>query len=249
MKIDPSIPMRQLTFAATILSLTVSWAAAQDKSVKPGINDPFKDPNLNLQEWISRFERESRETYDKRREIIAACQLRPGMTVADVGAGTGLFTRLFAAEVGDNGTVYAVDIAPKFLDYINESAKKAGLKNIKTVLGTDMSAELPRGAIDLVFICDTYHHFEYPERMLKSIHEALKPGGRMVVVDFIREEGKSRPWILDHVRAGQALVEKEIQTAGFKKVGEVKDLLQENYLITFEKPAVSTAPSRNGSDK
>lgn len=228
------------------VGLVSAWA--QEKSVKPGINDPFKDPNLNIQEWLSRFERESRETFDKRKEIVAACQLKPGMVVADVGAGTGLFTRLFAVEVGEKGTVYAVDIAQKFLDYITESAKKAGLNNIKTVLGTDTSAELPSGEIDLVFICDTYHHFEYPERMLHSIYQALKPGGRMVVVDFIREEGKSRQWILDHVRAGQNIVEKEITTAGFRKIGEVKDLLQENYLVIFEK-SVTAANSNQKNDK
>jgi ubiquinone/menaquinone biosynthesis C-methylase UbiE len=236
--------MKRFWLAVGIIGLGTALAVAQDKSVKPGINDPFKDPNLNIQEWLSRFERESRETYDKRKEITAACELKPGMVVADVGAGTGLFTRLFAVEVGERGTVYAVDIAQKFLDYIDESAKKAGLKNIKTVLGTDTSAQLPRGAIDLVFICDTYHHFEYPDRMLKSIHEALKPGGRMVVVDFIREEGKSRPWILNHVRAGQAVVEKEITTAGFRKIGEVKDVLKENYLVIFEKPSSEKGPGR-----
>jgi predicted methyltransferase len=80
--------------------------------------------------------------------------------------------------------------------------------------------------------------------MLKSIHEALKPGGRMVVVDFIREEGKSRPWILNHVRAGQAVVEKEITTAGFRKIGEVKDVLKENYLVIFEKPSSEKGPGR-----
>ncbi len=242
--------MRRLVAWACLLAVGWMPSSAQEKSVKPGINDPFKDPNLNIQDWLARFERESRETFDKRKEIVGACALRPGMILADVGAGTGLFTRLFAAEVGEKGTVYAVDIAQKFLDYIAESSKKAGLKNVKTVLGTDTSAQLPHGKIDLVFVCDTYHHFEYPERMLDSIFQALKPGGRLIVVDFIREEGKSRPWILGHVRAGQSIVEKEITTAGFKKIGEVNDLLRENYLIIFEKPKVGPeSEKKNPNDQ
>jgi predicted methyltransferase len=157
------------------------------------------------------------------------------MVVADVGAGTGLYTRLFGKAVGEKGVVYAVDIAPKFLEHIQQTSKAAGLANVKTVLGKDASAELPVNAVDVVFICDTYHHFEFPFRMMDSIHKALKPGGRVIVVDFIRMPGQSRQWILEHVRAGQDVVEKEITQAGFKKVDETKGLLKENYVITFMK--------------
>jgi predicted methyltransferase len=236
--------MKHSVLALMLVVLAVPPLAAQEKSVRPGINDPFKDPNLKLEEWISRFERESRETFDKRNEIVAACKLKPGMAVADVGAGTGLYTRLFAAEVGATGTVYAVEIAQKFLDHIAATSKQRGFTNVKTVLGTDLSAELPKGVVDVVFVCDTYHHFEFPERMLQSLHQALKPGGRLVIVDFIREEGKSRPWILEHVRAGQATVEKEITAMGFKKIDEIKNLLEENYLMVFEKPSVPAPTDR-----
>jgi ubiquinone/menaquinone biosynthesis C-methylase UbiE len=207
--------------------------AAQEKSVKPGINDPFKDPDLK--EFLGKFEVESREVYAKRKEIVAACKLKPGMAVADVGAGTGLFTRLFAAEVGDKGKVYAVDISKKFLDHVAKTAKDQKLTNVETVLGTDVSVELKPGSVDVVFVCDTYHHFEYPHRTMATIQTALKPDGRLVVIDFNRIPGKSRDWILNHVRAGQEVVEKEIADAGFKKTGEVTGLLDENYLITFEK--------------
>jgi len=86
-----------------------------------------------------------------------------------------------------------------------------------------------------VFLCDTYHHFEYPTRMMHSIHQALKPGGRLVVIDFMRIPGQSSEWVMSHVRAGQALVEQEIAECGFQKTGEIKDLLQENYFVVFEK--------------
>src|SRR5262249_26808072 len=154
---------------------------------------------------------------------------------ADVGAGTGLFTRLFAKEVGPDGKVYAVDIAPKFLEHIRATCQKAGITNVTTVLGTDSSVELPERSVDRVFICDTYHHFEFPYRTMASIHKALKPGGQVVLVDFKRIPGKSRVWVLIHVRAGQDVVTQEVVQSGFKLVGEEKDILDENYLIRFEK--------------
>lgn len=220
-----------VTFGVLLMALAVG--DAQETSVKPGINDSFKDPDIT--EWVTRFEGESRETFQKRKEIVAACRIEPGMNVADVGAGTGLFTRLFAEAVGKEGKVYAVDIAPKFLAHIRDSARKMGVTNVETILGTDYSAELPEGSIDVAFICDTYHHFEYPARMLASIHKALRPKGRMVVVDFMRVPGKSSEWVMSHVRAGQDTVEREIQACGFVKAIEVKDLLQENYTVVFVK--------------
>jgi len=214
----------------------VSWAApAQEKSVKPGINAPFKNPDVK--DFEKKFEGESREVFAKRDQIVAACKLKPGTVVADVGAGTGLFTRLLAKEIGPDGQVYAVDIAPTFLEHVQETSRKAGLRNVTPVLCNQDAVDLPPNSVDRAYVCDTYHHFEFPERTLTSLYRAVKPGGRLVVVDFIRVPGKSSDWILNHVRAGQEVVEKEIAAAGFEKTDEVKDLLKENYLVVFTKPA------------
>lgn len=221
---------------AFLLFCAVAWtAAAQEKSVKPGINDPFKDPDVKG--FQGKFEVESREVYTKRDKVVAACKLKAGQVVADVGAGTGLYTRLFAKEVGPTGQVYAVDIAAKFLEHVQKTSRDAGLKNVTPVLCSPDSVDLPPNAVDLAFICDTYHHFEFPERTLLSLHRAVKPGGRVVVVDFHRVAGKSSDWTLKHVRAGQEVFEKEIVSAGFEKTDEVKDLLKDNYFVVFTKPA------------
>jgi ubiquinone/menaquinone biosynthesis C-methylase UbiE len=226
---------RTRTVIGLLLFALGTWAvAAQEKSVKPGINDPFKDPDVKG--FREKFEGESREVSAKRAEIVAACKVKSGMVVADVGAGTGLFTRLFAKEVGPDGQVYAVDIAPKFLEHVQKTSRQAGLKNVTPVLCNQDSVDLPPASVDLAFVCDTYHHFEFPERTLASLHRALKPGGRLVVIDFVRVPGKSSDWILNHVRAGQEVVEKEIAAAGFEKTGEVKGLPTENYLVTFTRP-------------
>lgn len=213
-------------------------ANAQEQSVKPGINDAFKKPDV--QEFVGRFEVESREVFAQRRAIVKACNLRPGMAVADVGAGTGLFTLPFAEAVGKTGRVYAVDIAPKFVAHIEEKARKAGFENIVGVVGSDRSVELPPESINFAFICDTYHHFEFPSRTMESLHRALRPGGQVVVIDFHRIEGKSSEWVLGHVRAGQEVFTSEILKAGFRLVGE-EPLLKENYFLRFEKMPASGA--------
>jgi predicted methyltransferase len=223
---------RCLGLSALVLLLSGPVADGQEKSVRPGINDPFKDPDVP--KFLKTFEGESREIFAQRKKIVAACKLAPGMAVADIGAGTGLFTRLFAVEVGPRGKVYAVEIAPKFLDHIRKTCARAGLKNVETIRCTQVSAELPAASVDRIFICDTYHHFEFPYRTLASLHKALKPGGQVILIDFHRIKGKSSPWVMGHVRAGQEVFVREITSSGFRVVGEEK-FLKENYLVRFEK--------------
>lgn len=210
------------------------WSPAQDRSVKLGINDPFKDPDLKVEDWAGRFETESREVFHHRQKVVQATGVKPDWIVADVGAGTGLFTMLFAEAVGPGGKVLAVDIAAPFLAKIRERAKDAGRPNVETVLGTDKDTKLPSGSVDLVFVCDTYHHFEFPAETLASIHRALKPGGLLVVVDFQRIPGTSSDWILNHVRAGKETFLREITAAGFEVLDEA-GFLTENYLVRFRK--------------
>ena len=208
-------------------------AAAQENSVRPGVNDTFRDPDPKV--FTERFEIESREVFAKRKEILEAIKLKPTDVVADIGAGTGLFTRLFASNLGPEGRVIAVDIAQKFLNHIEVTCREQNLRNVDTLLCKDDSTELPPESVDVAFICDTYHHFEFPEKTMTSLLKALKPGGRVIVIDFKRIEGESSDWTMDHVRAGQEVFEAEILQAGFQKADEVKDLLKENYMVVFEK--------------
>jgi ubiquinone/menaquinone biosynthesis C-methylase UbiE len=233
--------MRRFVRVLVVLALVpfIHLAAAQEKSVRPGINKPFENPDVP--EYIGKFETESREIFVQRKDILTACDLKPGMDVADIGAGTGLFTRLFAEKVGPKGKAYAVDIAPRFVEHIKKTCKDAGIKNVVGVVCTADSARLPAKSIDVAFICDTYHHFEFPFRTMASIHEALRPGGRVIVIDFHRIEGKTREWVLNHVRVGQEVVLKEIESSGFKKVAE-KKLLKENYFVVFEKVEIEKNP-------
>ena len=207
-----------------------------EQSVKPGINQGFKDPDLDVDKMVERFELESREVYVARNQIIDACDIKPGSRVADVGSGTGLFTRLFSTSVGENGWVFAVDIAPRLVEHVVKQSATQGLANITGVVCAENSIGLPDDSVDLVFICDTYHHFEFPKSSLASIHKALRPGGRLVVIDFKRIEGKTRQWLMDHVRAGKETFRAEIQDAGFALVEEKKiSDFKENYFLLFRK--------------
>lgn len=218
------------------LCLSVPVAGfSQEKSVKPGINDSFRNPNVS--EFTERFEIESREVFALRDEILKNCEIKPGSTVADIGAGTGLFTRLFSKAVGPQGQVVAVDISSNFLEHIRTTSRELGLKNVDTLLCTDDSTELQPATIDTAFICDTYHHFEYPQKTMESLFSAMKPDGRLILIDFRRVDGVSSEWTMGHVRAGQEVFESEITKSGFVKVAEKPDLLKENYFVVFAKPA------------
>ncbi|MHB1561608.1 MAG: class I SAM-dependent methyltransferase [Isosphaeraceae bacterium] len=228
-----------------ILAVMTGRSEGQDPSgqatktkgkVDSQINKQFH--KANPRDFAKRFESEKRENYALRHEIVASLELKPGMGVADVGAGTGFFTRLFAEKVGPSGKVYAVDISKPFLKHIAEDAKKNHLDQIETVLGSQDATNLPENSVDVVFLSDVYHHFEKPEKSLASIHRALRPGGKLVVIEFDRVEGRSSAFILKHVRASQAVFRREIEDAGFRFLPTPNPpKLKENFFLRFEKAA------------
>lgn len=209
--------------------------ALPEASVRPGINAEYMDGDVS--KWVERFEHEGREVYDHRQPIVAQMGLKPGMAVADIGAGTGLYTKMLADAVGPRGAVYAVDIAPGFVEHIRARAAAEGLENVEAVLCTERSVELPAASVDVAFAIDTYHHFEYPQSTLASIRKALRPGGQWIVIDFERIPGVSSEWILNHVRAGRETVIAEIEAAGFKLLSEGNEapFLRQNYFLRFQR--------------
>jgi ubiquinone/menaquinone biosynthesis C-methylase UbiE len=224
-------PAAALAFAlAFTLAFTPSSAVAQ---AVPGAAAATAVParDAQLEKWRSTLEYEGREVYDRRKDVLTAIELRPGMSVADLGAGTGLFTRMFAPLVKP-GKVFAIDVSEKSVSYIRSDASEQGLDNVVALLGTDTDTRLAEGSVDLVFVSDTYHHFEQPQAMLASIRRALKPGGRLALLDFERIPGVSPDWILKHVRAGKETFTKEIESAGFR-LQEEKKFLRENYFLMF----------------
>lgn len=226
---------------AVVLGLSGMAGAVAEENVSCGINRHYQDPDY--ESWVSVFEARGREVYDKRHDIVAALHLKPGMAVADVGAGTGLFTRLFAKAVGPTGRVYAVDIAENFVKNILRTGKEQGLSNIIGIVNTQKSTLLPPASVQVVFISDTYHHFEYPQAMLASIHAALQEKGKLAIIDFRKQEGVSSGWVMSHVRANRDRVIREVTMAGFRLTGE-PGLLADNYYLVFTKDEAKPVNSK-----
>ena len=215
-----------------IISFGISNLGAETKGANPEINKPYENPNYSV--WVRRFESSGREVYDQREKITDLLQIKPGDKIADVGAGTGLFTRIFSERVGSKGQVYAIDISRNFVNNIRKWAEAKQRKNIETIVNSQTNTGLKNNSVDLVFICDTYHHFENPEKMMQSVYQALKPGGRLFIIDFRKQKNISSDWVMKHVRADQSQVIKEVRAAGFQYLREIK-LLKQNYFLMFRK--------------
>ena len=223
--------MKRIAVVTAFLLTFAAAAWAQENNVAPTINSNFKSAELDVESWATRFTGESREVFHARNDVLKALSLKPGEAVADIGAGTGLYTRLFAQAVGPNGHVYATDIAPQFLAYIAANAKKDGLKNVTTVQGGDRDTNLKEASVDVAFSSDVYHHFEYPLTMNASIRRALKPNGRLYVLEMEKSGSQTA-----HVRAPKTDVIAEIEKSGFKLVEQVNvPGLKDNYLLQFRK--------------
>ena len=181
--------------------------------------------------WLERPEREREE---KLSLLIKSLKLKPGMNVADIGAGSGVISLLMAKEVGEKGTVYAVDIQQEMLDLLSAKTKKLGVKNIKPVKGVEDSPKLKPNTIDLAIMVDVYHEFEYPYEMMADIVKSLKVGGRVVLVEY-RMEDPLVPIKLVH-KMSEAQVKKELGQDEFNlKWLETYDKLPRQHVIFFEK--------------
>ncbi len=239
-----------------VLSVAASWFAARaglcqehGKHHSPAeMNRQFSKPDLDVAEFIRRFESDSRDIFVARRQIVDAVGLRQGMAVADIGAGTGLFTFSFAEQVGPKGQAYAVEIAPAFLSYIEKQARERRLENIKAVRASQDSTNLAANSIDLAFVCATYHHFEHPKNVLASIHRALRREGRLVVIDFdLRKD--SSAFVREHARGPKEVYFREISAAGFRPLESKAQVgLKDNFFAVFERkePEGSSASGQGG---
>jgi len=229
-----------LRLAALVVLVGVAACGGRDQdkaSGPPPAADPYANEPVNVDVWLERLEVNSRELYSARMNVADALHLEPGMRVADVGAGTGLYTLIFAEKAGPEGVVYAVDIAPRFLTLINQRADDLGLDNVVSVLSRSDSITLPAESVDIVFIADTYHYLDDPQALMKTAYAALRPGGALYIVDFKLAEGATPPPEKRHVRFGEAGMKAEIESFGFGFAEEIAvEGLSENYMLKFTRP-------------
>ncbi len=181
--------------------------------------------------WLFRTEREEEEQPEK---MLDALKIKEGETVADIGAGAGYTSLRLSRRVGPEGTVLATDVQPQMLAMLTANAKKAGVKNIKAIRSTQTDTKLPDGKVDLALMVDVYHEASDPEALLQGLRKALKPGGRLVLVEF-RGEDPEVPIKPEHKMTLEQ-VRLEIEPQGFR-FKENHEFLPWQHIIIFEKPA------------
>ncbi len=181
---------------------------------------------LSGADWLERNEREQEEAPEK---ALEALKLKPGMKVADVGAGTGYYSIRIAKLVAPGGKVYANDIQPEMLDRLRANAGAQGITNIETILGTESDPKLPAGQLDLVILVDVYHEFSRPQRMLQHIRDSLKSDGRLVLLEY-RKEDASVPIRPEH-KMSISEVKAEVQPEGFFFEKSVETLPWQHIII------------------
>ena len=177
--------------------------------------------------WLDRSEREVEEAPDEALNIIG---IKKGSTVADIGAGSGYMTVRLAKRVGATGLVYANDIQQAMLDLLDKRLKASRVSNVRLILGAPDDPKLPSASIDLALLVDVYHEFSEPQAMLRRLHDALKPGGRLVLLEY-RKEDPSIPIRPEH-KMSVAEVKMELEPEGFR-LARVDDGLPIQHVLIF----------------
>ncbi len=191
-------------------------------------------------DWLERPERASEE---KPEVLMDALQLKPGMVVADIGAGTGYMTRRLADRVGDRGVVYAVDIQPEMLELLTNKMARLQIHNVHPILGTRQDPKLPASALDLVLMVDVYHEFDFPAEMLSAIADSLRPGGRVVFVEYRGEDTALRIKPLHKMTEAQVRKEAEVLPLEWS---ETIERLPRQHIVIFKKKNESTPHESTG---
>ena len=209
------------------LVVTAGSLAGQQPGVHPVSGRVFAQPmGVQGAPWLERAERQEEEDPERALRIL---KIPKGAVVADVGAGSGYMSIRMAKIVGPDGKVYANDIQLGMLDLLRKNAEKAKLTNVTPVLGTVEDPRLPAGALDLILMVDVYHEFSQPQKMLQKMREALKPSGRLVLVEY-RGEDPSVPILPEH-KMTRAQVKLEVEHEGFTLASVNEDLPRQHLFV------------------
>jgi ubiquinone/menaquinone biosynthesis C-methylase UbiE len=177
-----------------------------------------------------------REKTQRPRDLVAAMEVKPGMTVADIGTGVGFMLPYFSGAVGDGGKVVAEDIFPDFLDKAKARVAEKKLTNVDFVMGNTKDAKLPEGTVDRALVLDVYHHFDYPAEMLASIAKGLKPDGRLVIVEYFKRMGAmGGDRALTHIRLDEDDAIREIESNGFRLLSKSEFNTKSQWIGVFVK--------------
>jgi ubiquinone/menaquinone biosynthesis C-methylase UbiE len=225
---------------ATVLLLAGPRPAAADgpapqppsgATPSPGVHDAtIRHSFEDVEHWVTVFDDPAREAWQKPREVVQALGLAPGMCVADLGAGTGYFSRYLSQAVGETGSVLAAEPEPNLVVHLRQRAEQERSANLVPILASLDNPRLPAGMVDLILIVDTVHHIDDRVNYLRRLRRFLKPTGRIAVVDFKKQEAPVGPPV-EHKLAREQVVD-EMQRAGYQ-LAAAPDLLPYQYLLIF----------------
>jgi cyclopropane fatty-acyl-phospholipid synthase-like methyltransferase len=203
----------------------------------PASNEKFVDPALNVAEWSARFEKSEREVFAQRDAIVAAMALRPGDHVADIGAGTGAHLQPLVAAVGMDGKIVATELSSVFRAHLKELVAADGWPDVQVIESFVDRTGLPDASMDAVLMVDVYHHLEAPETFITDVARALKPGGRLFIVDFDPGKKDASDWVKGHVHLDADAVTAQVVGTGHFESAESPTLpgLTENRMLAFRK--------------
>ena len=225
---------RALATAAALALAGVLTLAAQQAAITAGVH-PISGRRFAAvmgyqgADWLDRAERVTEEEPDL---ALDAIRITPGSVVADVGAGSGYMTVKMAKRVGAGGKVYANDIQPEMLARLRQRLMREKITNVETVLGTPEDPKLPAAALDLILIVDVYHEFSEPQAMLRRMRDALKPDGRLVLLEY-RKEDPAIPIRLEH-KMSVAEAKLEVEAEGYT-LARVDEVLPRQHILVFAK--------------
>jgi arsenite methyltransferase len=209
--------------SAILLAVAVQYSAGQ--GTKEQIEKMHQDPKA----YIAMLENPQRDAEQKPLEVIAALDLKPGETLADIGAGSGYFSFKLARKVGDNGRVYAVDINSDMILFINRNIRDKKIKNVTTILSAPDDPLLADASINRFFICNTWHHIQNRPRYMALMKNMLKPGGQIIIVDY--KKGQSPAGPPDEMKLTRREVIAELEAGGFKLAKDHRFLPYQYFLV------------------
>src|SRR5262245_62092418 len=214
---------------ATLLGLGLLWAGPARAQ-----HGHSSDRMPNVMEYLDRLDRPERDQDQKPAQVVDALALKPGMYVADLGAGSGYFTRRFVEAIGDTGKVYVIDIEPEALRYVEDSLVHMHRSfEAEFILARPDSPKIPFEAVDLIFVCDTYHHLEERAVYFRNVKSSLKPGGRIAIIDFYHDERSGElGFPKRHLVSREKAIE-EMTEAGYRLAKE-HTFLAKQYFLEFE---------------
>jgi arsenite methyltransferase len=210
--------------AAMLVSQTLAYAQNPPKTM-----EEMHKLHQNSKAYIAVLEDPARDAYQKPHEVVMSLGLKEGETIADIGAGSGYFAFRFAHHVGETGRVYAVDINPDMIIYMNRRIRDMKVKNMVTVLAAPDDPLLMDGSIDRFFICETWHHIQNQTQYLTLMKKMLKPGGQVIVIDFQKRDLPVGP--PDEMKVAREDVVRQFQAAGFQLEKENTFLPYQYFLI------------------